>query len=240
MEHTFGNFEFMQGFHPYSKEVHSQLPRGTAASSYPATSNYLNSGEEPVDLADFLAISSSNSINVKQELYQSPTPTYTDSSLQYTQPSFGISSGISPRQVILAGRMDQMNLAQGVETVVEQVYVSEGQQQEGGSTPGKMPRARPSQVMVGKKLIDKSSDEYRRRRERNNVAVRRSRDKTRHKREETERRVVELEEENKKLREKLTLLNKEINVLKSLFSSVGVPPSSNTSATTTTTTATEL
>ena len=86
---------------------------------------------------------------MKQELYQSLPPTYTDSSLQYTQPSFGISSGISPRQVTLAGIMDQINLAKGVETVVEQVYVSEGQQQKGGSAPGKMPRARPSQVMVG-------------------------------------------------------------------------------------------
>lgn len=227
MEHTFGNFEFMQGFgHPYStKDVHSQLPRATtAASSFPASNTYLNSGEEPIDLADFLAISSSNSINIKQELYQSPPPTLTDNNLQYNHQSFGV----SPRQVILTGRMDQINLAQGVETVVEQVYVSEPQQQDGGSAPGKMPRSRPSQVMVGKKLIDKNSDEYRRRRERNNVAVRRSRDKTRHKREETERRVVELEEENQKLREKLTLLNKEINVLKSLFSSVGVPSSSST------------
>lgn len=231
MEHTFGNFEFMQGFvHPYStKEVHGQLPRSTAASSYPATSTYLNSGEEPIDLADFLAISSGNSINVKQELYQSPPPTFTSNSLPYSQQSFGA----SPRQVILAGRMDQISLAQGVETVVEQVYASEPQQQEGGSAPGKMPRTRPSQVVVGKKLIDKNSEEYRRRRERNNVAVRRSRDKTRHKREETEKRVVELEEENKKLREKLTLLNKEINVLKSLFSSVGVPTSSSSTTTTT-------
>lgn len=231
MEPTFSNFEssrfeLMQGFHPYSTKeaVHSQLPRATAASSYPASSSYLNSGEEPIDLADFLAISSGNSINVKQELYQSPAPT-----LPYSQHQ---SFGVSPRQVVLTGRMDQMNLAQGVETVVEQVYVSEPQQQEGGSAPGKMPRARPSQVMVGKKFIDKNSEEYRRRRERNNVAVRRSRDKTRHKREETERRVVELEEENQKLREKLTLLNKEINVLKSLFSSVGVPTSSSSSTTT--------
>ena len=232
MEHTFGiNFEFMQGFHPYStKEApRSQLPRATAASSYPAGNTYLNSGEEPIDLADYLAISSGSSINVKQELYQSPT-TLTNPSLPYSQHQ---SFGVSPGQVILSGRMDQLNLAQGVETVVEQVYVSESNQQE-GSAPGKMPRARPSQVMVGKKLIDKNSDEYRRRRERNNVAVRRSRDKTRHKREETERRVVELEEENQKLREKLTLLNKEINVLKSLFSSVGVPASSSSATTTTT------
>ena len=230
MDHTFSNFEFMQGFvHPYStKEVHSQLPRATTASSYPASNTYLNSGEEPIDLADFLAISSGNSVSVKQELYQSQPPTLTDSSLQYNQQSFGV----SPRQVILSGRMDQLNLAQGVETVVEQVFVTDSQQQESGSAPGKMPRARPSQVMVGKKLIDKNTEEYRRRRERNNVAVRRSRDKTRHKREETERRVTELEEENQKLREKLTLLNKEINVLKSLFSSVGVPTSSSSSNTT--------
>lgn len=227
MEYTFGNFDSMQGFaHHYpTKEVHSQLPRATAASSFPASNTYLNSGEQPIDLADFLAISSSNSINVKPELYQSPPPTLTDSSLQYNQHNFGINPR---RQVILTNRMDQINLAQGVETVVEQVYVSEPQQQEVGNGPGKMPRPRPSQVMVGKKLIDKNSEEYRRRRERNNVAVRRSRDKTRHKREETEKRVVELEEENKKLQEKLTLLNKEINVLKSLFSSVGVPTSSAT------------
>ena len=227
---TFGNFELMQGFHPYpTKEVHSRLPRAIPdASSYPASSRYLNSGEEPIDLADFLAISSGNSINVKQELYQSSAPTLTNNSLPYSQHQ---SFGVSPRQVILGGRMDQINLAQGVETVVEQVYVSEPQQQDGGSAPGKMPRAKPSQVMVGKKLINKSSEEYKKRRERNNVAVRRSRDKTRHKREETERKVVELEEENQKLREKLTLLNKEINVLKSLFSSVGVPTSSSSTTT---------
>jgi len=231
MEHTFDNFEFMQGFvHPYStKEGHGQLPRATTASSFPANNTYLNSGEEPIDLAEFLAISSGNSVSVKQELYQSPPPTLTDNSLQYNRHNFCV----SPGQVILTPRMDQMNLAQGVETVVEQVYVTEQQQQqESGSAPGKMPRVRPSQVMVGKKLIDKNSEEYRRRRERNNVAVRRSRDKTRHKREETERRVIELEEENKKLREKLTLLNKEINVLKSLFSSVGVPTSSSSSSAT--------
>ena len=235
MEHTFGiNFEFMQGFHPYStKEARSQLARATAASTYPASNTYLNSGEEPIDLADYLAISSGSSIpqNVKQELYQSPPPTtLTNPSLPYSQHQ---SFCVSPGQAVLSGRMDQLNLAQGVETVVEQVYVSESHQQE-GSGPGKMPRTRPSQVMVGKKLIDKNSEEYRRRRERNNVAVRRSRDKTRHKREETERRVVELEEENQKLREKLTLLNKEINVLKSLFSSVGVPTSSSSSTTTNT------
>ncbi|KAG8198183.1 hypothetical protein JTE90_006928 [Oedothorax gibbosus] len=78
----------------------------------------------------------------------------------------------------------------------------------------------------GKKNVDKASDEYRRRRERNNIAVRKSREKAKIRSRETERKVSELVRENDFLRKRVELLSKELNVLKSLLSNVGVPPDS--------------
>lgn len=74
-----------------------------------------------------------------------------------------------------------------------------------------------------KKNIDKSSDEYRRRRERNNIAVRKSREKAKLRSRETERKVSELVRENDLLRKRVELLTKELNVLKALLANVGVP-----------------
>lgn len=74
-----------------------------------------------------------------------------------------------------------------------------------------------------KKNVDKSSDEYRRRRERNNIAVRKSREKAKIRSRETERKVSELVRENDFLRKRVELLTKELNVLKSLLANVGVP-----------------
>lgn len=76
----------------------------------------------------------------------------------------------------------------------------------------------------GKKLLDKGSDEYRRRRERNNIAVRKSREKAKQRSRDTERKVSELNRENDSLRKKVELLTKELAVLKSLLTNVGVPP----------------
>lgn len=74
-----------------------------------------------------------------------------------------------------------------------------------------------------KKNVDKASDEYRRRRERNNIAVRKSREKAKQRSRETERKVSELVRENDALRKRVELLSKELNVLKSLLTNVGVP-----------------
>ena len=87
--------------------------------------------------------------------------------------------------------------------------------------PGK---ARTSRGGIPKKKVEKDSEEYREKRNRNNVAVRKSRNKSKIKVMETERRVKELEEENGQLQNKIALLTKELNVLKSLFSSAGVNP----------------
>lgn len=71
---------------------------------------------------------------------------------------------------------------------------------------------------------DRGSDEYRRRRERNNIAVRKSREKAKLRTRETEDRVKILARENERLQKKVELLQEELSVLRSLFSSVGVLP----------------
>uniref|UniRef100_T1IJ14 BZIP domain-containing protein n=1 Tax=Strigamia maritima TaxID=126957 RepID=T1IJ14_STRMM len=53
-----------------------------------------------------------------------------------------------------------------------------------------------------KKSVDKSSDEYRRRRERNNIAVRKSREKAKQRSKDTESKVKDLQRENDRLQKK--------------------------------------
>ena len=90
--------------------------------------------------------------------------------------------------------------------------------------PGKMPRQKSGKQSASKKkMADKNSNEYLEKRERNNIAVRKSRIKTKQRVQETEQRVKELEDENTQLQSRITLLMKELNVLKSLFASAGVP-----------------
>ena len=65
--------------------------------------------------------------------------------------------------------------------------------------------------------LDKNSDEYKQRRERNNMAVRKSREASRKKAKETMDKVSKLRDENRALEQKVTILNKELLVLKDLF-----------------------
>ncbi|OWF38008.1 uncharacterized protein LOC110466832 [Mizuhopecten yessoensis] len=97
------------------------------------------------------------------------------------------------------------------------------------SPRGPLPRGRPGRKPSGagpvrqsrKRQLDKESEEYRDKRSRNNVAVRKSRDKAKIKQVETESRVEDLVSENESLQKKVELLSKELNVLKSLFVNVG-------------------
>jgi len=82
----------------------------------------------------------------------------------------------------------------------------------------------PSGGSIHGKSVDKSSDEYRRRRERNNIAVRKSREKAKMRSRETEEKVKLLVRENERLQKRIELLSEELNVLRSLFSNVGVLP----------------
>jgi len=65
--------------------------------------------------------------------------------------------------------------------------------------------------------MEKQSDEYKMRRERNNIAVKKSRERTREKAKETLTRVAELKQENVELEGKVAILTKELTLLKDLL-----------------------
>jgi len=70
---------------------------------------------------------------------------------------------------------------------------------------------------VNRIVLDKNSDEYKKRRERNNMAVKKSRNKSKMRTQQTMQRVNELKEENERLETKVKLLSKELSFLKDLF-----------------------
>jgi len=72
-----------------------------------------------------------------------------------------------------------------------------------------------------RKAFEKDTEEYKERRARNNVAVRKSRDKAKIKQQETNQKLSELSSNNEALQKKVDLLTKELNVLKGLFQNVG-------------------
>jgi len=71
--------------------------------------------------------------------------------------------------------------------------------------------------LKSRKNLEKGSDEYLVKRQRNNVAVRKSRTKAKLKHIETQMRVGELTEENEQLRNRVSTLTKELNALKSFI-----------------------
>ncbi|XP_053325079.1 CCAAT/enhancer-binding protein gamma [Spea bombifrons] len=75
----------------------------------------------------------------------------------------------------------------------------------------------PSKSSKKGQRMDRSSEEYRLRRERNNMAVKKSRLKSKQKAQDTLQRVNQLKEENERLEAKIKLLTKELSVLKDLF-----------------------
>ncbi|XP_078066632.1 CCAAT/enhancer-binding protein alpha [Mustelus asterias] len=79
------------------------------------------------------------------------------------------------------------------------------------------PRLTLAAATKGKKSVDKSSLEYRLRRERNNIAVRKSRDKAKLRNVETQHKVMELSTDNDRLRKRLEQLNRELETLRGLF-----------------------
>jgi len=101
-----------------------------------------------------------------------------------------------------------------------------------GMVPARLPTApapaqpisRPNSKHSPSKSARPGSEEYRRRRERNNVAVRKSREKAKLRCRETEDRVKFLSRENEGLHKRVEIMTKELNVLKNLFANVGVLP----------------
>ncbi|KFO30036.1 CCAAT/enhancer-binding protein alpha [Fukomys damarensis] len=68
-----------------------------------------------------------------------------------------------------------------------------------------------------KKSVDKNSNEYRVRRERNNIAVRKSRDKAKQRNVETQQKVLELTSDNDRLRKRVEQLSRELDTLRDIF-----------------------
>ncbi|KAJ8374883.1 hypothetical protein SKAU_G00054630 [Synaphobranchus kaupii] len=64
---------------------------------------------------------------------------------------------------------------------------------------------------VQKKSLNKDSTEYRQRRERNNMAVRKSRDKAKRRIQVTQQRMMQLQEENHRLQKLIGQLSQELN-----------------------------
>ena len=62
-----------------------------------------------------------------------------------------------------------------------------------------------------------SEDDYKQQRERNNIAVRKSREKSKQKIEETKKRVAHLKKQNVELVNQIDVLNRELKFLKELF-----------------------
>nr|XP_039256809.1 uncharacterized protein LOC120333447 [Styela clava] len=75
----------------------------------------------------------------------------------------------------------------------------------------------PGKIRTKDLTLEKNSEEYIRRRQRNNVAVKKSREKTREKSVYTLQKVEQLKEENEQLESKISILTKELSVLKDLF-----------------------
>ncbi|KAM8811710.1 CCAAT/enhancer-binding protein delta [Eudromia elegans] len=69
----------------------------------------------------------------------------------------------------------------------------------------------------GKKCVDRFSPEYRQRRERNNIAVRKSRDKAKRRNQEMQQKLLELSAENEKLHKKIEQLTRDLTSLRHFF-----------------------
>nr|XP_013796674.1 PREDICTED: CCAAT/enhancer-binding protein alpha [Apteryx mantelli mantelli] len=94
----------------------------------------------------------------------------------------------------------------------------------GAGLPGSLPATAGALKMLpadhrskSKKTVDKNSNEYRVRRERNNIAVRKSRDKAKQRNVETQQKVLELTTDNERLRKRVEQLTRELETLRGIF-----------------------
>ncbi|XP_030070005.1 CCAAT/enhancer-binding protein delta [Microcaecilia unicolor] len=69
----------------------------------------------------------------------------------------------------------------------------------------------------GKKSLDRCSPEYRQRRERNNIAVRKSRDKAKKRNQDMQQKLLELSSENEKLHKRIEVLSRDLSSLRHFF-----------------------
>uniref|UniRef100_A0A8C3JQW5 CCAAT/enhancer-binding protein n=1 Tax=Calidris pygmaea TaxID=425635 RepID=A0A8C3JQW5_9CHAR len=87
----------------------------------------------------------------------------------------------------------------------------------GSSSPSSCSTRSPGPARGGKKCVDRFSPEYRQRRERNNIAVRKSRDKAKRRNQEMQQKLLELSAENEKLHKKIEQLTRDLTSLRHFF-----------------------
>ncbi|XP_073487667.1 CCAAT/enhancer-binding protein delta [Aquarana catesbeiana] len=75
----------------------------------------------------------------------------------------------------------------------------------------------PSNQRSSKKNLDRFSPEYRQRRERNNIAVRKSRDKAKKRNMDMQQKLLELSSENEKLHKRIDMLTRDLTSLRHFF-----------------------
>ncbi|XP_004633479.1 CCAAT/enhancer-binding protein delta, partial [Octodon degus] len=93
------------------------------------------------------------------------------------------------------------------------------------SSPGPSPAPGPAREKCsGKRGPDRGSPEYRQRRERNNIAVRKSRDKAKRRNQEMQQKLVELSAENEKLHQRVEQLTRDLAGLRQFFKQLPSPP----------------
>ncbi|XP_048223509.1 CCAAT/enhancer-binding protein delta [Perognathus longimembris pacificus] len=85
------------------------------------------------------------------------------------------------------------------------------------ASPGPAPPGAPRDRAAGKRGPERGSPEYRQRRERNNIAVRKSRDKAKRRNQEMQQRLVELSADNEKLRRRVEQLTRDLAGLRQFF-----------------------
>lgn len=86
-------------------------------------------------------------------------------------------------------------------------------------------KSSPSSSTKGRKRsrpnLDPDTEEYKKKRELNNISVRKSREKARQKQQETEERADLLVAENDRLQARVDSLEKELTILRGLFTNIG-------------------
>ncbi|XP_072357672.1 CCAAT/enhancer-binding protein epsilon-like [Scyliorhinus torazame] len=115
-----------------------------------------------------------------------------------------------------------MHLAPGLMSTVPPVRIYKGPLLPSGSgqPSGSMLQERPPSSSKSKKHVNKDSTEYRLRRERNNIAVRKSRDKAKRRNMETQQKALQYLSENERLHNKVEQLTQELETLRGLFRQV--------------------
>eukprot|EP00112_Aurelia_sp_Birch-Aquarium-sp1_P011701 Seg2461.3 transcript_id=Seg2461.3/GoldUCD/mRNA.D3Y31 product="CCAAT/enhancer-binding protein beta" protein_id=Seg2461.3/GoldUCD/D3Y31 len=170
----------------------NQIKEEPCYSSYSSASSRCSTPESMLPEHDF-------------ENFNIPSPTFYGSDFRKDSLVYQLQTGSQHKKDPLHHKLKQ---------ALDQYQESFNIESESPSSHGARKAKSSSTKASKRKSCDKASDEYRQKRERNNIAVRKSRSKSKIKHIETEVRVTELTNNNEKLRSKVVLLQRELAALR--------------------------